>query len=72
MIGTPSPVPAVVLTLPTVVPPIVQGTLRGLGLASATRNPAVPNVPTYGEMGFPNIYSGSWVASSFLQKPPIP
>ena len=52
---------AVVLTLPTVVPPIVQGTLRGIGLASASRNSAVPNVPTYGEMGFPNVYSGSWV-----------
>jgi tripartite-type tricarboxylate transporter receptor subunit TctC len=21
----------------------------------------VPNVPTYGEMGFPDVYSGSWV-----------
>jgi tripartite-type tricarboxylate transporter receptor subunit TctC len=51
----------VVLTLPTVVPPITQGLLRGIGLASATRNSAVPNVPTYGEMGFPNVYSGSWV-----------
>src|SRR5439155_11248342 len=47
-------VEAVVLTLPTVTPQITQGTLRGLGLASATRNTAVPNVPTYGEMGFPN------------------
>ena len=55
-------VDAVVLTLPTVTPQITQGTLRGLGLASATRNAAVPNVPTYGEMGFPNVYSGSWVA----------
>jgi tripartite-type tricarboxylate transporter receptor subunit TctC len=54
-------VDAVVLTLPTVVPPITQGLLRGLGLASATRNSAVPDVPTYGEMGFPNVYSGSWV-----------
>src|SRR5437870_2911269 len=54
-------VEAVVLTLPTVTPQITQGTLRGLGLASATRNTAVPNVPTYGEMGFPNVYSGSWV-----------
>ena len=52
---------AIVLTLPTVVPPIVQGLLRGLGLASPIRNSAVPNVPTYGEMGFPNVYSGSWV-----------
>jgi tripartite-type tricarboxylate transporter receptor subunit TctC len=54
-------VDAVVLTLPTVVPPITQGLLRGIGLASTTRNSAVPNVPTYGEMGFPNVYSGSWV-----------
>jgi tripartite-type tricarboxylate transporter receptor subunit TctC len=55
-------VDALVLTLPTVTPQITQGTLRGLGLASATRNTAVPNVPTYGEMGYPNVYSGSWVA----------
>jgi tripartite-type tricarboxylate transporter receptor subunit TctC len=54
-------VDAIVLTLPTVVPPITQGLLRGIGLASPTRNLAVPNVPTYGEMGFPNVYSGSWV-----------
>ena len=54
-------VDAIVLTLPTVVPSITQGLVRGIGLASATRNSAVPNVPTYGEMGFPNVYSGSWV-----------
>jgi tripartite-type tricarboxylate transporter receptor subunit TctC len=54
-------VDAIVLTLPTVVPAIVQGLLRGIGLASVKRNSAVPNVPTYGEMGFPDVYSGSWV-----------
>jgi tripartite-type tricarboxylate transporter receptor subunit TctC len=54
-------VDAIVLTLPTVVPGIVQGLLRGIGLASAKRNSAVPNVPTYGEMGFPDVHSGSWV-----------
>src|SRR5882724_7810112 len=54
-------VDAIVLTLPTVVPPLTQGLLRGLGLANATRNSAVPDVPTYGDMGFPNVYSGSWV-----------
>jgi tripartite-type tricarboxylate transporter receptor subunit TctC len=57
-------VDALVLTLPTVVPAIVQGLLRGIGLASATRNSAVPNVPTYGEMGFPDVHSGSWVGFS--------
>src|SRR5881227_2807533 len=59
--GVGNHVDAVVLSLPTVVPAIRQGLLRGLGLASATRNSAVPDVPTYGEMGFPNVYSGSWV-----------
>jgi tripartite-type tricarboxylate transporter receptor subunit TctC len=54
-------VDAIVLTLPTVVPPLTQGLLRGIGLASATRNSAVPDVPIYGEMGYPNVYSGSWV-----------
>jgi tripartite-type tricarboxylate transporter receptor subunit TctC len=54
-------VDAVVLTLPTVTPQIVQGGLRGLGLASPTRNVAVPDVPTYGEMGYPNLHVGSWV-----------
>jgi tripartite-type tricarboxylate transporter receptor subunit TctC len=54
-------VDAIVLTLPTVTPQINQGSLRGLGLASATRNAAVPDVPTYAEMGFPDFHSGSWV-----------
>src|SRR5205809_4558179 len=63
-------VDSIVLTLPTVVPPITQGLLRGLGLASATRNAAVPDVPTYGEMGFPNVYSGSRVGFFAPARPP--
>ena len=63
-------VDAIVLTLPTVVPPMTQGLLRGIGLASATRNSAVPDVPTYGEMGFPNVYSGSWVGFFAPSKTP--
>jgi tripartite-type tricarboxylate transporter receptor subunit TctC len=51
---------ALVLTLPTVTPHIVQGRLRGLGLASEKRVPAVKDVPTYREMGF-DVLSGSWV-----------
>jgi tripartite-type tricarboxylate transporter receptor subunit TctC len=54
-------VDAIVLTLPPVTPHILSGALRGIGVASAKRNPAIPNVPTYGEMGYPNLYSGSWV-----------
>jgi tripartite-type tricarboxylate transporter receptor subunit TctC len=55
-------VDALVLTLPPTVPQIVQGKMRGLGVASDKRNSAIPNVPTYGEMGFPGVFSGSWVA----------
>jgi tripartite-type tricarboxylate transporter receptor subunit TctC len=65
-------VDAVVLTLPTVTPQITQGALRGLGLASATRNAAVPDVPTYGEMGFPGFSSGSWVGFFVPAKTPEP
>jgi tripartite-type tricarboxylate transporter receptor subunit TctC len=54
-------VDALVLTLPPVTPHIKSGALRGLGVANATRNKAIPDVPTYGEMGYPNVYSGSWV-----------
>jgi tripartite-type tricarboxylate transporter receptor subunit TctC len=54
-------VDALVLTLPPVTPHIKSGALRGLGVANETRNSAIPDVPTYGEMGYPNVYSGSWV-----------
>ncbi len=55
-------VDSLVLTLPPSVPHIQSGALRGIGVASPTRNKAIPDVPTYGEMGYPNVYSGSWVA----------
>jgi tripartite-type tricarboxylate transporter receptor subunit TctC len=54
-------VDSIVLTLPPVAPQIRNGKLRGLGVANDTRNRAIPDVPTYGEMGYPNVYSGSWV-----------
>ncbi len=54
-------VDSIVLTLPPVTPQIRDGKLRGLGVASAKRNSAIPDVPTYGEMGYPNIEIGSWV-----------
>ena len=54
-------VDALVLTLPPTTPHIRSGALRGIGVASDKRNKAIPDVPTYGEMGYPNVYSGSWV-----------
>ena len=54
-------VESIVLTLPPTTTHIRNGALRGLGVANATRNKAIPDVPTYGEMGFPNVIIGSWV-----------
>jgi tripartite-type tricarboxylate transporter receptor subunit TctC len=52
---------AIVLTLPPVTPHIVSGKLRGIGVASQKRVAAIPDVPTYAEMGYPDIFIGSWV-----------
>jgi tripartite-type tricarboxylate transporter receptor subunit TctC len=54
-------VDSVVLTLPPTTTHIRSGALRGLGVASDKRNGAIPDVPTYGEMGYPNVIIGSWV-----------
>ncbi len=48
-------VDAVWIVLPTVTPHVAQGSLRGLGLASRTRNPAVPDVPTLARDGLPRL-----------------
>jgi tripartite-type tricarboxylate transporter receptor subunit TctC len=49
------------LSLATAAAQIQQGVVRGLGVASPKRVPSVANVPTYGESGFPNFYSVTWV-----------
>jgi tripartite-type tricarboxylate transporter receptor subunit TctC len=54
-------VDALVLTLPPVTPHIRSGALRGLGVAAPKRNAAIPDVPTYAEMGYPDVTSQSWV-----------
>jgi tripartite-type tricarboxylate transporter receptor subunit TctC len=54
-------VDAILLTLPPVTPHIKSGALRGIGVASEKRNAAIPDVPTYAEMGYPNFFSQSWV-----------
>lgn len=51
----------VAATLSPLIVHINQGAFRGLGIASAKRHPAVPNVPTYAENGFPDFYAASWV-----------
>jgi tripartite-type tricarboxylate transporter receptor subunit TctC len=40
---------------------IQSGKLKGLGIAADKRAAVVPNVPTYGEAGFPGFFAASWV-----------
>ena len=47
--------------LPTALPFITSGKLRALGVSSAQRNPALPDVPTLEETGVSGAESGSWL-----------
>ncbi len=47
-------------TLPAVVPQVRAGKVRAIGLASHERNPAVPEVPTMGELGLADFEVGTW------------
>jgi tripartite-type tricarboxylate transporter receptor subunit TctC len=46
----------------TAVPFIRQGKLKAIGLASAQRSPALPQVPTIAEQGLPGFQALSWYA----------
>jgi len=46
--------------LPGVISQINAGSMRVLAVTSEHRSPALPNVPTTGEAGFPNVLSDSW------------
>lgn len=44
----------------TALPHIKAGKLRALAVLSETRSPALPDVPTYGELGLPQMGGGGW------------
>jgi tripartite-type tricarboxylate transporter receptor subunit TctC len=45
----------------TAKPAIRGGELAGLAVASERRDPAIPDVPTYAELGYPGFTASSWV-----------
>jgi tripartite-type tricarboxylate transporter receptor subunit TctC len=49
-------------TLPTASAYIRQGTMRAIAVASHTRMPLLPEVPTLAESGFPDFEDRSWIA----------
>ncbi len=48
--------------LASVLPQVQAGKLKALGIASARRNPALPQVPTLIESGYADFDYGTWVA----------
>lgn len=46
--------------LPVLMPHIRGGTLTPLAMASTRRSPALPNLPTTGEFGYPNLLAENW------------
>ena len=46
--------------LPSALPHIKAGRLRALAVLSETRSPLLPDVPTYGDLGFKEMGSGGW------------
>ncbi|WP_203070261.1 Bug family tripartite tricarboxylate transporter substrate binding protein [Falsiroseomonas ponticola] len=50
--------------LPSSIPHLRDGTLKAIAVADAQRNRHLPNVPTLGEQGLPNMTSYSWFGVS--------
>ena len=46
--------------VPVLMPQIKGGKVKPIGAASAQRNPALPNVPTLAEAGYPDTSSDNW------------
>ncbi len=49
-------------TPPPVVPQVKEGKLRALAVTRKTRSPALPDVPTMTEAGYPDIEGEAWFA----------
>ena len=54
----------------TAIPQVKAGKLRALGVTSAKRIAALPDVPTMGELGVPDFVVGSWYGLSAPPKTP--
>ncbi|MDB5381177.1 MAG: Tripartite-type tricarboxylate transporter, receptor component TctC [Rhodospirillales bacterium] len=54
--------PVASTSLPPALPMIRDGRIRALAITSATRDPALPDVPTVAEQGFPGFEALTWFA----------
>ena len=54
-------IPMAALSIASGMPHISGGKVRGLAVTSAARSPALPNVPTVAESGFPGFEANGWL-----------
>ena len=54
-------IPVMFAGTPGALPHVRSGRLRALAIASASRSPAAPDVPTVEEAGVPGYYYAAWV-----------
>lgn len=54
-------------TLTAALPHIKSGKLRAFAVTSAERDSSIPDIPTFAELGYPKIISGTW-AGLFVPK----
>jgi tripartite-type tricarboxylate transporter receptor subunit TctC len=53
-------VPLLIGALPTSLPHVATGRLKAIGVTTAQRSPAAPNIPTFAESGLPGFDVGQW------------
>jgi tripartite-type tricarboxylate transporter receptor subunit TctC len=63
---------SLMLDTTTCLPFISSGKLRALAVASKNRNPALPDVPTFDELGLPGVHASSWYGISVPAGTPRP
>ena len=65
-------VPIMFDAIPAVLPHVKSGKLRGLGIATLTRSPLLPDLPTIAESGFPGFEAVGWIGIVAPAKTPEP
>ncbi len=65
-------VPLALTTVLTVGQHLRSGALTGIALTSTERNPAFPNIPTFAELGYPDMHGSTWFWLTAPKGLPVP